>query len=45
MRSKQWLTDELGRKVAVDYLEDVYTSTSPTEFENLLDEVPTFITT
>ena len=35
-----WITDENGvEKVAVDYFEDLFSSTDPTEFDSFLDEI------
>ncbi|XP_048605496.1 uncharacterized protein LOC125583011 [Brassica napus] len=40
-----WVTDETGvEKVAVDYFEDLFTSTTPTEFDSFLEEIGTSIT-
>ena len=40
-----WITEENGvEKVVVDYFEDLFTTTSPSDFENFLEEIITSIT-
>ncbi|KAF8108232.1 hypothetical protein N665_0113s0021 [Sinapis alba] len=41
----QWVTEENGIvKVAVDYFEDIFNSTSPSDFDGFLEEIPSTIT-
>lgn len=41
----QWITEEKEiEKVAVDYFQDLFLSTVPTDFENFLSEIPVSIT-
>ena len=40
-----WITEDMGvEKVAVDYFEELFTTTSPTEFDDFLTEVSPGIT-
>lgn len=40
-----WIIEEQGvEKVAVDYFDDLFKTTSPSEFEDFLDEIPYQIT-
>lgn len=40
----QWITYENGvEKVAVDYFEDLFGTTSPSEFESFLEDIPSSI--
>ena len=38
--AENWITEDIGvERVAVDYFEDIFTTTSPSEFDSFLEEV------
>ena len=40
----QWITEDNGvEKVAVDYFDDLFGTTSPADFDSFLEEIPTSI--